>query len=270
MTNFVVNTYAYTLTRSAEDTVNHLLDQGFNSFELMMYPGHMWPSDLSGGERRRLKRRFSEQGAYIRSLNQPNIDLNIGGATREMREYSIGILRSVIELAGELEVPDFVIGPGKVNPLLPAPRERVVGYFRDALDRLVPLAESAGTRILLENMPFGFVPDAPGLMKLIESYDPMIVGIIYDVANGYFIKEELRGALMLTMPRLKMVHFSDTGRDVYRHAPIGSGTIDFHAVGEDLRAVGWTDPAVMEIIGVSDEPTEELLASVKRLREAGW
>ena len=37
-------------------------------------------------------------------------------------------------------------------------------------------------------------------MALIEGYDPMVVGIIYDVANGYFIKEDLRGALQLTMP----------------------------------------------------------------------
>jgi sugar phosphate isomerase/epimerase len=270
MSNFIVNTYAYTLTRTVEETVAHLLEHGFDTFELMMYPGHLWPADADKNERRRLKQLFKDRGATIRSLNQPNIDLNIGGATREMREYSIGILQSVIELAGDLEVRDFVIGPGKTNPLMPAPRERVVGYFNEALDRLVPLARSAGTRLLVENMPFGFVPDAPGLMKLVQGYDAQVVGIIYDIANGYFINEKLRDALQLTRPRLELVHFSDTGLDVYRHAPIGTGTINFISVGEDLREVGWTDPPVIEIIGTSDDPTAELLASVQRLRDLGW
>jgi L-ribulose-5-phosphate 3-epimerase len=270
MSNLIVNTYAFTLTHSSEDTVRHLLGHGFNRFELMMYPGHMWPADLSRHERSRLRRLFADEGAHIRSLNQPNIDLNIGGATREMREYSLGILSAVIELAGDLGVPDFIIGPGKMNPLMPAPRERILGYFHEALHRLVPLARSAGVRLLLENMPFGFVPDAPGLMELIEDYDPMAVGIIYDVANGYFIKEDLREALELTIPRLKMIHFSDTGLDVYRHSPVGTGTVDFTAVAEDLRTVGWEDPLVIEIVGISDDPTAELLASIERLRALGW
>ena len=46
------------------------------------------------------------------------------------------------------------------------PRERMLEHFYRALDRLAPLAREAGTRLLVENMPFAFLPDAESLWLL--------------------------------------------------------------------------------------------------------
>ena len=43
---FAVNTYSYTLRERASDCVRRLAGRGFREFELMMYPGHLWPDEI--------------------------------------------------------------------------------------------------------------------------------------------------------------------------------------------------------------------------------
>lgn len=268
--DFAVNTYAYTFSHTAEETLVELSDLGFTDFELMMFPGHAWPPDMDVAARRRLNKLVNDRGLSIISLNQPNIDLNIGAPTFEMREYSLSVLRSVIELAGDLGVPDVVISPGKANPLMPASKAVLTDRFHAALDVLVPLAAKAGTRLLVENIPFAYLPKADELFDAVDSYDSDTVGIIYDIANGYFVGEDLEAALKLLWPRLKMIHFSDTSRTQYAHAPVGAGTVDFDAVGATIRALKWNKKLVIEIVGLSDDPTHELLDSIRKVEALGW
>ena len=80
-------------------------------------------------KRAALRQLITQRGLRVVTLNMPNIDMNIAGASVEMRRYTLGLLRQIVELAGELGVPGVVIGPGKSNPLYPAPRERLGGIF---------------------------------------------------------------------------------------------------------------------------------------------
>ncbi|MCZ7601042.1 MAG: sugar phosphate isomerase/epimerase [Gammaproteobacteria bacterium] len=111
---------------------------------------------MDSAGRRELRRVADAGGVRIVSLNMPNIDLNIAGASQEMRDYSLGLVSGFIRLAGDLGAPGIIIGPGKANPLFPAPREVLKGHFFRALDTLAPIAEQGGTRLLVENMPFAF------------------------------------------------------------------------------------------------------------------
>lgn len=268
--DFAVNTYSYVLDYTATQCLEELAGLGFTDFELMMYPGHAWPNQMNADDREKLKARVKKLDIRINSLNQPNVDINLAAATPEMRQYSFAIVESIIELAGDLDVPWVVIGPGKVNPLMPASQQSVLGHFHDSLDELIKAAQRAGTRILVENMPFAFLPDAASLMEAIEGYKESEVGIVYDIANGAFIDEEIREGLQRTRRRLDLVHVSDTTRKVYKHDPIGKGDIDFQSVGEDLEAVGWHEKPVLEIIGRSADPKQEILEGARRLEDLGW
>ena len=48
---FGCNTYAYMLSQPAERCIEHLADRGFQEFELMVHPGHLWPGELSAPKR---------------------------------------------------------------------------------------------------------------------------------------------------------------------------------------------------------------------------
>ncbi|MBZ0146612.1 MAG: sugar phosphate isomerase/epimerase [Pseudorhodoplanes sp.] len=268
--SFACNTYSYTISHRAEACLSHLADLGFSEFELMMYPGHLWPQDIDAAQRSSLRRLIESRDLRIVTLNMPNIDMNIAGASLQMRRYTLDMLRQIVELAGELGAAGVVIGPGKSNPLFPAPRERLDGFFFSALDELVPLAKKAGTALWVENMPFAFIPDIEGLMQALDRYGNDDIGIVYDVANGHFIKENLGDALRRCRKRLKLVHLSDTGRTVYRHDPVGAGDVPFSEVPPVLAEIGYSRLPMLEIISQDSDADTGILSSTEKLAAMGY
>jgi L-ribulose-5-phosphate 3-epimerase len=265
---FAINTYSHTASHSVQDCLRHLAGQGYTDFELMIYPGHLWPSETDAATRRALRARVGGEGLRIASLNMPNIDMNIAAAAEEMRRHTLGLLHAILALAGDLEVPGVVVGPGKANPLMPAPREQLIGHFFRALDELAPHAERVGTQLYVENMPFAFLPDAESLMAALERYGDEKIAVIYDVANAVFIGEDPGTGLRRVQDRLKLVHLSDTPREVYRHSAVGEGVVPFADIPPLLGEVGYRDLPMLEI--VADDPDRAIRASVERLFALGW
>jgi L-ribulose-5-phosphate 3-epimerase len=265
---FGCNTYSYTLSHSADACLAHLADLGFNEIELMMVPGHCWPAEMSPGARTALRRQAGSLGLKITTLNMPNVDMNVAGLSAEMRTYTLDLLKRIVELAKDLEVPGIVIGPGKANPLFAAPKERLTGYFFKALDTLLPLTEGTGTAPWVENMPFAFLPGIAELMAVLDRYGNPDIGIVWDAANSHFVCEDLAASLNACAKRLKLVHLSDTGQQLYRHDPVGMGTVPFAAIPAALAQVGYIQRTMLEIISAS--PDSDILESAARLSRLGF
>ena len=264
---FGINTYSYTRSHKAEECLRHLAGMGYRHFEVMMIPGHFWPAEAGGSEA--LARVAAAEGLRIVSLNMPNVDYNIAALAQEGREYSLGIVERMVRAAGALGASAVIFGPGKANPFFPAPREELVGHFRRALDRLAPLAEAAGTRLLVENLPFAFLPDAESMMNALDAYGNERIGICYDVANAHFIGEDLGGGLRLVADRLGLVHASDTTRAIYRHDKIGAGDVPFASVPPVLEEIGYREVPVLEVI-TDQGPDQAIDDSARRLARIGW
>lgn len=267
--SYIINTYSYTFSHTAIGCLRHLVERGFNGFELMMFPGHIWPAQTPRAQRRELLDFLHSNGAEIRTLNQPNIDINIGAATPEMREYSVSAIEKMIVLAADLECRGVIVGPGKPNALLPAPAAVLQDRFFAALDRFVPLGEKLGVQILVENMPFAFVPDAESMMATVERYGDDSIGVVYDVANAAFIGEDVVQGLERVASRLAYVHLSDTPADVCRHDPVeNKGIVPFAAAAQAAERIGHRNPPIIEI--VSSDPDKDIDISMDCLGEAGW
>lgn len=265
---FGCNTYSYTLSHSAEACLARLAELGFSEIELMMVPGHCWPADMSPGAKSALRRQADSLGLKIATLNMPNVDMNIAGLSAEMRTYTLGLLKGIVGLAGDLGVPGIVIGPGKANPLFAAPKERLIGYFFAALDDLLPLAEKCGTALWLENMPFAFLPRIDEMMAVLDRYGSPDIGIVWDAANSHFVGEDLTQSLEACAGRLKLVHLSDTGQQLYRHDPVGRGTVPFASIPAALAQAGYRRRSMLEII--SPSPDADILESADRLVQSGF
>lgn len=265
---FGCNTYSYTLSHSAEACLTHLAAKGFAEFEVMMVPGHCWPAELDVAARAALRRRIEGLGAKVVTLNMPNIDMNVAGIAPEMRSYTIGLLKDIVELAGDLGVPGVVLGCGKANPLFPAPRDRLTGYFFEALDVLAPLAKKSGTALWVENMPFAFLPKIDELMSALDRYGNPDIGIVWDAANSHFMKEDLGASLTRCVSRLKLVHLSDTDQKTYAHAAVGQGDVPFATLPAALARVGYRRRTILEI--TSPTPDADILASADKLAGMGY
>jgi L-ribulose-5-phosphate 3-epimerase len=265
---FGANTYSYMRSHSAEACLARLADQGFDEFEIMVHPGHLWPADLSAEQRRALRQTIESGKLKLVSLNMPNIDINVAAAAQGMRIYSLKLLVETVRLAGELGARGVVMGPGKANPLFPASPDELTKYFFEALDLLCPVAESAGTSLWVENMPFAFLPGIGELLAALKQYGNDAVRIIYDIPNAYFIGEDFVDGLQQCRPLLELVHLSDTGRQAYRHDPVGLGTVPFAEVPRALEAVGCNAKPMLEII--SRDPDRDIIASAAKLAVLGF
>ncbi len=265
---FGANTYSYMRSHSAEACLARLADQGFDEFEIMVHPGHLWPTDLPADQRRALRQTIESGKLKLVSLNMPNIDINVAAAAQGMRFYSLNLLIETVRLAGELGARGVVIGPGKANPLFPASADELTKHFFDALDLLCPVAESAGTALWVENMPFAFLPGIGELLAALKQYGNDAVRIIYDIPNAYFIGEDFADGLRQCRPLLELVHLSDTGRQAYRHDPVGLGTVPFAEVPRALEAVGYNAKPMLEII--SRDPDRDIIASAAKLAVLGF
>lgn len=262
------HTYSYMLHEPVERTFERMAGFGFNYVEAMAHPGHLWPGELNAAARAGLRRAAEKNGISTLVLNMPNVDLNIASTTPEMRRHSLSLLRPLVELAGDLGAAGLICGPGKANPLMAAPRETMMSYFLSALEDLSPRAKTAGTELWLENMPFGFIPDAPGLAKVLDDFGDDTIGAVYDFTNGYFINEDFSVGMAAFESRLRLVHVSDTGQDVYRHSVLGAGTMPIAPIPGLLRKYGYDGPIMLEII--SDSPDADFVISRDRMRSLDW
>jgi sugar phosphate isomerase/epimerase len=144
----------------------------------------------------------------------------------------------------------------------------MVSHFYRALDVLAPLAREAGTKLLIENMPFAFLPDAEALMKVVDGYGDAGIRVIYDVANAHFIGEAPIEGLRRVRDRLSLVHFSDTTRRSYKHDPLGHGDVPLAGIASAMKEVGYGELPMLEII--SHNPDADIADSCRRMREAGF
>ena len=95
-----------------------------------------------------------------------------------------------------------------------------------------------------------------------------LVEICYDIANAHFIGEEAAAGLLQVSSRLGIVHLSDTGRQAWRHDPVGRGTCDFAAFGAALRGIGYAKTSMLEI--VAERAVEDIVDSHRKISRWGW
>ena len=263
-----VNTYSYIYKLSALDAMRHLLEMGFQRFELLFNFDHIWVSELEPNIRRVLPSWVSEEGGEVISFNLPIMDHNLTSPNPDMRAFTIERFTELIDLAGVWSVPYVVLVPGKVSPLLPAPSAALASWFYDGVNKLAERADQCGTKILVENVPVTFAPLATDLSTALDELADERVGVVYDVANGFFAGEDPASGIQTLRDRIDLVHLSDTGRKYWRHDPIGTGEIDFESVAEAIRLINFSGQSVMEII--SSDPDRELPESRRLLAQWGW
>ncbi|SVE10957.1 uncharacterized protein METZ01_LOCUS463811 [marine metagenome] len=109
---------------------------------------------------------------------------------------------------------------------------------------------------------------ASDLSRVLDKLADERVGVVYDVANGFFAGEDPASGIQMLRDRIDLVHLSDTGRKHWRHDPIGTGEIDFEAVAKTIQSINFSGQSVMEII--SSDPDRELPESQRRLAQWGW
>jgi len=265
--SYGVNTYSFTQTHSAGDCLEQLADLGYRRFEVMLAPGHFWPSLDGDTGRRQIESLVGRKSLEILSLNQPNLDVNLASLVPEMREHSCAVVASAIELAAAWNAKGVVVNPGKSNPVFPAPTQLLTDSFRRSLEVLVPVARRAGVQLIVKNHPLSYLYRANELRQFFDAFGWEQVGIGYDFANGHFAREAAEEVVQLR-EHLSFMYAADTTLDTFCHAQIGTGTVPFEAIAAMLRDAGISLPTILEI--VAENAHVAIDASVRHLDSVAW
>jgi sugar phosphate isomerase/epimerase len=262
-----INTYSFTQTHRACDCLEQLADLGYRRFEIMLVPGHYWPSLDGDPGRREVQSLLARRSLQVLSLNQPNLDVNLSSVVPEMREHSCRVIESAIELAAAWNAKGVVVNPGKVNPVLPTPKAALTDCFRWSLEILVPIARRAGVQLIVKNHPLSYLYCANDLRVFFDTFGWEQIGIGYDFASGHFAGEAPEAVLQVR-DHLAFVYAADTTADVFRHAQIGTGTVPFEKIAAMLQGANLCPPTILEIVAEEGRPAID--ASVEHLEGIRW
>ncbi len=265
----IINTFSYLWTSTAIDAISELARNGYSVFEVPVSSPHCWPAEMSPRVRSDAKARLGDCGASVRSLNAGGYDINLASPAANMRRKSVDHIKDVMDLAFDWGVKDVVISPGTRRPMISPTIPQTLDWLYESLETLLPRAEQAGVRLLLENTPYCFRPTIDLLVDLVKEIGNDNLKIVYDVANAAYIGEDPVVGLRSAHAVIGLVHISDTAREEWGHDPIGTGIVKFKELGEAVEATCKIDNVVLEIIREKD-PLKEINDGMNELRNKGW
>lgn len=267
------STFPYLYSHSGLDALKHLAGMGFKAFEMMIFPPHCWPAEMSAADRAATRSWLDGEGLQLTSFCYPLLDNNPNGVDRMMRDYTLARYREAIDLAAEWNCPYVVAIPGPVNSLINPPVQWMRDWFVEGMQTLVAHANGTGVTILLENVPFTFLPTVADMMAVARDIDPS-VGINFDVCNAAYIKDPVPEAIKAMGPMCKNVHISDSGYGDFKHEKLGTGIVEVAPAAAALREIGYEGYTILEIIAdamdPANDPDGDIKASAAILAEAGF
>ena len=262
-----VNTMSFMWRHSAREALEALSRQGYRRFELMAQPPHLDPM-MDRGQMVEFARFLRDAQLTVETINLPSLDQNLASASPQMRDYSVRLFERLVAIAEAIGAKAIITVTGRVNPLIPPPRQDLEAWFGEGFERVLRTAERSGVELWLENIPMGVYARAEQLIEFADRIGNPHVGICYDIANAHFIGEDPVAGLERVRSRLKIVHLSDTRRDAWRHHPVGQGDCDFAGFGNKLQEMGYGGTSMLEI--VADPPVENIVESHRKLAAWGW
>jgi L-ribulose-5-phosphate 3-epimerase len=270
-----VSTFPYLYSHSGIGALKHLGKMGYKTFEMMIFPPHCWPADMTPADRKEIASWLNGTGSSITSFCYPLLDNNPNSVCRIMRQYTLDRYKEAVQLSVDWGCPYVCAIPGPVNSLIDPPVKWMRDWFVEAMIELVGFAKGSGVEIILENVPFTFLPTAKDVLDIANDIGPN-VGINFDICNSAFIKEDVGAAIKLLGKRIKNVHISDSTLAVFKHDKLGikNGIVDAAAAAKALKAVGYKGMTVLEIIADAmnpmNTPDKDIKASHKVLAASGW
>jgi L-ribulose-5-phosphate 3-epimerase len=267
------STFPFLYSHDGLGALKHLKSLGYDRFEMMIFPPHCWPRELTIKARKEYKGWLNGEGGKITSFCYPLLDNNPNGVDRLMRSYTLDRYKEAIDLAAEWECPYVVAIPGPVNSLINPPYQWMLDWFVEGTKELVAYAKGTGVSILLENVPFTFLPTAKDMAETAKLIGPE-VGVNFDVCNSAFIKEDPAEAIRMLGPLVKNVHISDSGYGEFKHERLGTGIVEPGPAAKALEDIGYTGATVLEIItdalAEGADPDADIVASHAILAQNGW
>jgi sugar phosphate isomerase/epimerase len=261
------HTFGMVWTHDAASAIDAFAALGFRDFQLMAMAPHLDPWHGAAAVDS-IRRALDACEGRVLAVDLPSSDINIASSTPAAVAFAMQTYEHALWLGHAVGAHWLTINSGRKHMLLPPPDERLLHVYADALRRIASRADACGMRVLIENIPGCLLETASALSGFLGAGAFANVDVLYDVANAAAVGEDPVAGLATLGERVAVVHLSDAPQGAWKHAPIGSGDIDFDAVRIQLDTMDYKGEVVMEII--SRTPVDDLQASLNELRQRFW
>jgi sugar phosphate isomerase/epimerase len=262
------HTFGFAWSEPATTTIERLTSFGFGNVQLMAIPPHFDPWATDRVQTRLIRTILERTNARLLAVDLSSADVNLASSMPEAVTFGVDAYVSAMDRCEELGGKAICVASGRRHALLDTVNATLLDVYRDAFERIHEEAQKRGLGVVLENHPQGLLAGAAQIEAFLSAGKYPGVTVCYDVANAFAVGEDPVAGLTALRPRLSIVHLSDSPKGQWRHDPIGTGSIDFRAIGKALTASSFTGPVVLEIL--SSTPFADLNAGVARLIEQGW
>ena len=259
--------------RGIEQALDVVAAVGFPQVEVSGRQPHLG-SRLTGNELSVFLSGVASRGLKVRTMHAPSGRTTLGTTDQDWRKQEIATLHDYILFLSDLGGTDMVIHPIP-NPMFvenayaPETPELVREGVSISLDALVPVAQEAGVRINLENLPYHC--DYPyrtmaELRPLVDPYPSEHLGLIIDTGHVGVLGNEIVDEIRSAGPRLSGTHLHDVegSEDGTDHRGPTRGFLDWDDLLGTLKEIDYRGPYTFETSIPAADETSEQLASFTR------
>jgi len=245
---------------------------GFRGVEIMGDRPHLYPPDFDDDELSRLKGLLNDSHLKVTNIN--SFTLFAVGDTylpswiepdKERREIRIRHTLDSLKVAEILECKNISVPPG--GPLNGMSRKEALALFHQGMERVIPLAEELGIKILVEPEPDLMIETTQEFGTFIKDVKSKMVGINFDIGHFYCAGEAPHSAFETLYEWVGHVHLEDIATSrVHNHLIAGQGAISFKDVFRAMVNLGYSGDISLELYPYTDTPEEAGRKSLDYLR----
>ena len=244
---------------------------GFHGVEIMCDKPHLYPPEFDESEMARLKSIIEGLGLKITNLN--SFTLFAVGDTylpswiepdQKRRDIRVRHTLECLKTAKYLGCANISVPPG--GPLNGIPRDEALFLFHKELDRVIPIAESLGVRILIEPEPGLLLENSAQFKSFIKDIESPFVGLNFDMGHFYCVGEEPEQAFEDLFQWIGHVHIEDIAPSrVHNHLIAGHGCLPFPKIFSAMSKAGYKGDISLELYPYVDMPEKAGRESLEHL-----
>jgi sugar phosphate isomerase/epimerase len=273
---YSTNAFVKTSLLEAVERIAHL---GFRGIEIMCDRPHLYPQDFDKEDLARLKGLIDRHGLKLANLN--SFTLFAVGDTylpswieprEDRREIRVQHTLNCLRLADLLGCKNISVPPG--GPVGDMSRAEAMSLFHRGLERVAPLAEELGIKVLVEPEPDLLMENTTEFETFIREVKSPAIGLNFDIGHFYCVGEDPSVAFEVLFEWIGHVHLEDIAATrVHEHLILGRGAIHLPDIFATMIRLGYEGDISLELYPYVDTPEEagrESLTHLRHvLREAG-
>jgi hexulose-6-phosphate isomerase len=227
--------------KDAYQAINEVAGMELDGIELTV--GDCLSPDICEAECRKIAKVAKDAGLGLRTLATGFYwGSSLGSADEDERKNAVEFTRKYIRIASALGAETILVVPGAVDVAWDElrqviPYQTVWNKASDSLAEILPLAESEGINIALENVWNKFLLSPMEMKIFIDNFSSDRIGSYLDVGNT-LLNGYPEHWIEILGQRIKAVHFKNFTRE-------DAGGL-LHGFGDDLLSGDVNFPAVIE------------------------